>query len=81
MKPETSLYNKIPPIKNEGFYQNFPGVYCKTCGQTFALYSYSAYQPDGIDENNKPFYVKCALCNKTNSLMNYLDIPESKHYT
>jgi hypothetical protein len=55
--------NEIKPIPEEGgFYMNFPGVYCQSCGQVFALYSYSAYRPDGIDENKKPFYKKCGLC-------------------
>lgn len=53
-------YNEIKPI-GTGFFQNFPGVYCKTCGRSFALYSYSVPQPDGIDENSKPFYNKCLM--------------------
>jgi hypothetical protein len=56
-------YDEIRPIEN-GFFQNFPGVYCKKCGKTFALYSYSAMQPHGVDENSKPFYNSCFKCDK-----------------
>lgn len=56
-------YNEIRPMGN-GFFQNFSGVYCKNCGETFALYSYSAMQPQGVDENSKPFYNNCFKCNK-----------------
>jgi hypothetical protein len=56
-------YDEIKSIEN-GFFQNFPGVYCKKCGETFALYSYSAMQPNGVDENLKPFYNSCFKCDK-----------------
>lgn len=44
------------------FFQNFPGAYCKNCGHTFALYSYSMHRPNGFDENKKPFYNSCFEC-------------------
>lgn len=56
-------YNEIKEMSN-GDFRHFPGVYCKNCGETFALYSYSLIQPDGIDDNLKPFYNDCFRCNK-----------------
>ena len=56
-------YDKILPPEN-GFFVHIPGVYCKSCGETFALYSFSAHQPDGVDENNKPYYNHCFCCVK-----------------
>lgn len=54
-------YAAILPIE-DGFFQHFPGIYCRNCGRDFALYSYSAYQPDGIDDNQKPYYNRCSHC-------------------
>jgi hypothetical protein len=54
-------YDKIAPIE-DGFFQHFPGVYCNNCGETSALYSYSMFQPVGVDENNKPYYDSCFKC-------------------
>lgn len=62
MKPISEIYDKIPQVKQNGeFFQAMPGIYCENCGHDFALYSYSFYQPDGLDENNKPFYKKCGI--------------------
>jgi len=47
------------------FFQHCPGVYCKHCGNVYALYSYSLCQPHGLDENHKPYYNYCFLCNET----------------
>lgn len=62
-------YLAIPPLsaaEKEGcFFQHFPGVYCVNCGDTFALYSYSAPVPDGVDGAGKPFYRKCLTCLRT----------------
>lgn len=56
-------YATIKPVPEEGgFYQNLPGVYCQKCGETFALYSYSLHQPDGVDAKGKPFYRECSFC-------------------
>lgn len=54
MKPPQEKYDLIPsnPDFDKGF-MNFPGVYCQGCGADFALYSYSAYQPDALDENKE----------------------------
>jgi hypothetical protein len=41
----------VPPP----FFQHSPGVYCKHCGEIYALYSYSLFQPDGVDEQSKPY--------------------------
>lgn len=60
-KISNERYESIQPMV-EGFFQHFPGVYCQGCGNDFALYSYSASQPHGVDENNKPFYKTCGLC-------------------
>ena len=38
---EISRYEEIAPME-KNFFQNLPGVYCRNCGETFALYSYSA---------------------------------------
>ena len=55
-----SARDDIKPLPaNGGFFLNFPGVYCKTCGGVYALYSYSAHQPDGIDDHGKPYYTRC----------------------
>ena len=40
-----------------------PGCYCAGCGESFALYSYSAIQPTEVDENGKPYYKDCFKCN------------------
>lgn len=63
-------YDMIPAWPNGypagiRFFQHFPGVYCKQCGQLFALYSYSVYQPNGLDENHKPYYNSCFACYET----------------
>ena len=72
-------YALIKPLPKEGgFFQNFPGVYCQKCGKDFALYSYSAYQPDGVDENGKPFYRECCLCCKTLPMLPTLQ-PNIRH--
>lgn len=44
------------------FFQHLPGVYCRGCKSTYALYSYSVRQPDGLDENKKPYYESCFKC-------------------
>ena len=54
-------YNEIMPIPKKHNFRLFPGAYCKNCGETFALYSYSMFQPNGIDENGKAFYNKCGV--------------------
>ena len=51
----------IQPLPKGGFFQLFPGVYCKACGEIFALYSYSVMQPDGVDEDGRAFYNTCGL--------------------
>lgn len=62
MKPSIEIYNAIKPLPPKGeFFQHFPGVYCQNCGEDFALYSYSIFQPLEIDENNKPFYKCCGF--------------------
>lgn len=63
MKPPDEKYALIPTRKTMGAI-NIPGIYCKGCGDTFALYSYSVFQADGYDENDKPFYEKCLTCQK-----------------
>jgi hypothetical protein len=61
-------YASILPLPEEGeHFMHLPGVYCKNCGEIFALYSYSAHKPDGIDHNRKPFYNKCYFCPKDES--------------
>lgn len=62
MKPPKEIYDKIPELPESGFYMHFGGVYCRNCGETFALYSYSAIRPSGIDENRKPYYSQCFKC-------------------
>jgi hypothetical protein len=52
----------IPPLPKEGFFQHLPGSYCKNCGEVFALYSYSAIKPDGVDDKGKPYYNDCFKC-------------------
>jgi len=60
---DEKTYHSIKPMPKDGSpFQNFPGVYCRRCGETFALYSYSAYQPDGVDGNDKPYYDSCFKC-------------------
>lgn len=51
-------YDKIPMTVGI----NVPGVYCKNCGETFAIYPWSVVQPHGTDINKKPFYNKCFKC-------------------
>lgn len=62
MKPEN--YDAIPllPEKTEETFMHMPGIYCRNCGQSFALYWYSAQQPSGVDENKKPYYNTCFKC-------------------
>ena len=55
-------YNEIPSIAGQEYYMNIPGVYCQNCGDVSALYSFSGFQPDNIDENGKPYYDKCLIC-------------------
>lgn len=52
----------VEPLPDSGFYQLFPGVYCKDCESVFALYSYSAHKHDGIDDKGRAFYNKCYMC-------------------
>ncbi len=61
-KVDQEKYLSIRPRPSSGFFQNFPGCYCKKCGEVFALYSYSGLRVDGDDENNKPFYNGCLMC-------------------
>jgi hypothetical protein len=62
-------YALIKPLPKIGeFFMRFPGIYCKKCGKDFVLYSYGICQPHGIDENEKPFYNKCSLCSKEESI-------------
>lgn len=64
MREVDERYDEIQPLPKEGgFFQHFPGVYCKRCGRVFALYSYSLIQPVyGVDENGKPYYENCLFC-------------------
>ncbi len=65
MKPPQDEYDKIPPLPRDGSdFIHIPGVYCQGCGRSFALYSYSAIGPNGIDENGKPFMNVCPFCPK-----------------
>jgi len=60
VKTNTDLikdYDKIPTTVGI----NIPGVYCKNCYSTFAIYPWSALQPHGTDENGKPFYNTCGV--------------------
>ena len=61
---EIERYEEILPLPKEPekFFQHIPGVYCRNCGQTFALYSYSKHPVHGTDENDKPFYNMCFNC-------------------
>lgn len=61
MKPEKSVYDQIWPAEQQGFI-NMPGVYCRHCSQVFALYEFSIDQPDGMDDQGKPYYDRCRLC-------------------
>jgi hypothetical protein len=54
-------YDLIPKRKNLGLV-NVPGVYCKSCGKSFELYSFSILKPNSFDENDKPYYDKCFDC-------------------
>lgn len=55
-------YDEIPNYKECKSSVMMPGVYCKNCGNTFALYAWSFHKPDGADENDKFFYNKCFGC-------------------
>ena len=66
MSIHVSNYNEIPTKENLRSV-NIPGVYCKCCGETFALYSWSVHQPDGYDKNGKPYYNFCFICHGTMS--------------
>lgn len=61
---EIKDYDKMLPREN-GFFQHFPGCYCNNCGETFALYSYSAMQPKNVDENKIPYYNSCFKCDNS----------------
>lgn len=54
-------YESIPS-NPQGYFMNFPGIYCKNCGRTYALYSFSVYPADDVDEMKKPFYKNCPKC-------------------
>lgn len=56
-------YDQIPTKANLKA-MNFPGVYCKKCGTSYALYSFSMFQPNGFDENDKAYYDWCFACQK-----------------
>lgn len=60
--PPADQYALILPLppKGESFI-HMPGVYCQNCGTTLALYSWSMAKPDGVDENQKPYYKCCGL--------------------
>lgn len=63
MRPPQDIYDAIPPLPGPGRqFIHIPGIYCITCGETMALYDYSAWQPNGIDENGKPYYQSCWKC-------------------
>lgn len=59
-------YEKILPVRDdEAFFMHLPGVYCRNCGETYALYSFSTEKPDGTDENRKPYYNGCFKCGRS----------------
>jgi hypothetical protein len=63
VKPPPDVYDSIKPLPPPGsWFMHFPGVYCQGCGETFALYSFSAIGHDGVDENGKPFLAACCHC-------------------
>lgn len=62
-KSEILNYDLIPTV-NSLEDVNLPGCYCKNCGRTFALYSFSAFRPSLKDENNKLYYENCFKCKK-----------------
>src|SRR5271157_3481788 len=63
MKPSAEVYETIKPLPPPGtLFTHFPGVYCLKCGEVFALYSYSAIAPSGVDENGKPYMRGCPKC-------------------
>jgi len=67
MKPIQEKYDEIPGFPtidrlSLSFFICVPGAYCKQCGEVFALYSYSAIWPNGLDENDKPYYDSCFKC-------------------
>ena len=67
MRPTQEKYEAIPRLSREDYvedFMRFPGIYCAGCGETFALYSFSAIGPDGVDENGKPFMTGCGLCRR-----------------
>ena len=64
MKPKQEIYDKIPTWPRPDWFMDFPGVYCKGCGETFALYSFSMIGKQGLDENNKAYMNSCFKCQK-----------------
>lgn len=62
-------YSRIKELPESGFFQHFPGIYCKRCKEIYALYSYSAHQPDGTDDQGKPFYDGCGMCGDAGTLV------------
>lgn len=55
-------YDEIPDHRTCKSPIMMPGVYCRNCGNTFALYQWSFHKPDGFDENGKFYYNKCFGC-------------------
>ncbi len=65
MKPNKETYDKLMAnLQNKRSELMMPGVYCSNCGETFALYPWSACMPSDRDENNVFYYKTCPLCTK-----------------
>lgn len=61
MKPSPPLYAQIPSrLSRKRNESCSPGAYCQGCGLVFATHHFST--PDGWDDNGKPFYSSCYLC-------------------
>ena len=75
MRPPQEKYDSIPSLPPKGvFFQHFPGVYCKGCGETFALYSYSFFGSQGEDENGKPYMTSCFKCRNKPEVPSFEDL-------
>lgn len=60
---QTEEYKSIKPRPRQGVsFMHFPRAYCENCFTTFALYSFSIFQPSKTDENGIPYYTECEEC-------------------
>lgn len=59
--PIKDYESMIPPPTTGEFFVAMNSCYCNQCGRTFALYSFSAWKPEKVDERGVPYYECCGI--------------------